>query len=557
MTKKTQPLLAKLPADPAARLKLLVKFLSTWGSAPKKSNAFKKINAAKKRLGGMPKSLEVYYKLGIDRWLAARSKKFIGFLDEEWTWYPSDLLYVNWTLKMHVFGSAGIKTIAFGIRPHAMGEADPMIMTCFDGETWPFGTLSETIIRECILNLVGTAAKSRVHCEIGLQPDKHPLDLKALSLLSEVPVTDYRLGCVSIYEGADVLLVKRFPPGSKKCDLYLLGKKAADVKSFLQIDESATPKKTSKTNIKSLPQRQTTNVVALRKKLRSFVVGSSIEPATKVIAKAATPCIRLLDGGEFKRPAVGATRIGGDPDLPENLEWPTDPNAPEAKNALLFVGQINFKDLPTWSGSPFPKTGLLSLFVGLEGFHRSGCGFYFSSRKKIARRKTPKMQLVSDFSEPLKAMRVVPQLSLSIPAYVDGLHEAIVELCEGEEEFDRDYLCEDLRELDKGLRPRDCVGQIGGFAVPPTETEYHDEIACDQLKLKSGKRKAYGVSPIRDKRTKRRVYETALASQVLLSLDSSNSSGSMWSDSGILYMIQSGKALAERNFDCFAAKVYH
>ena len=78
------------------------------------------------------------------------------------------------------------------------------------------------------------------------------------------------------------------------------------------------------------------------------------------ISERIRPAVRLVS-----RPArdedlrVGATRVGGHPDLPRDFEWPSDDDGP-----LEFVAQLNLDALARYGvGEVLPATGLLSILV--------------------------------------------------------------------------------------------------------------------------------------------------------------------------------------------------
>lgn len=61
--------------------------------------------------------------------------------------------------------------------------------------------------------------------------------------------------------------------------------------------------------------------------------------------------------------SIGASRIGGQPDLPSGMPWPVDGNTAP----LSFIGQLNCAELSLSDGSGLlPKTGLLSFFYSAE-----------------------------------------------------------------------------------------------------------------------------------------------------------------------------------------------
>lgn len=79
----------------------------------------------------------------------------------------------------------------------------------------------------------------------------------------------------------------------------------------------------------------------------------------------ARPALRLEVGeANFDDPPLvpesfGTTRLGGDPDLPVGMEYPSAADG----LPLHFLGQFNLSDLQgTIAGRAFPSTGLLSIF---------------------------------------------------------------------------------------------------------------------------------------------------------------------------------------------------
>lgn len=69
----------------------------------------------------------------------------------------------------------------------------------------------------------------------------------------------------------------------------------------------------------------------------------------------------LLDS-TTKQPIAGASKFGGQPDLPKNYVWPKFNDAP-----MAFLCQISLSELKNFdSGLSFQKTGLLSIFHYFE-----------------------------------------------------------------------------------------------------------------------------------------------------------------------------------------------
>jgi uncharacterized protein YwqG len=90
---------------------------------------------------------------------------------------------------------------------------------------------------------------------------------------------------------------------------------------------------------------------------------------------------------------MGATRLGGEPDLPEPMAWPSFHERP-----LSFIAQINLADTAPLDGDRIlPDTGLLSFFYDAErspwGFdpaHSGGWAVLFTPPgDRLVRRRNP------------------------------------------------------------------------------------------------------------------------------------------------------------------------
>ncbi|HEY3209796.1 MAG TPA: YwqG family protein [Actinomycetota bacterium] len=97
--------------------------------------------------------------------------------------------------------------------------------------------------------------------------------------------------------------------------------------------------------------------------LRAKLVAAGLERYADALVCLARPSIRFHSSPWIARPSeVGATRLGGDPDLPEAVDWPSSDNGP-----LSFVAQINLADTAALDlDQNLPKTGLLSFFYDAE-----------------------------------------------------------------------------------------------------------------------------------------------------------------------------------------------
>ena len=91
------------------------------------------------------------------------------------------------------------------------------------------------------------------------------------------------------------------------------------------------------------------------------IAASGQEENRDALRALARPCVDLFEAGAPEPDAIGQSRIGGDPDLAEGLDWPRDGSGLH----LNVLAQIDLASLPDRNG-PVPDAGLLSFFVGVD-----------------------------------------------------------------------------------------------------------------------------------------------------------------------------------------------
>jgi hypothetical protein len=102
------------------------------------------------------------------------------------------------------------------------------------------------------------------------------------------------------------------------------------------------------------------HVERARQSIRAAAEQASV-PADSLLALTA-PAVRLRSCLAPKRVPVGASRFGGQPDLPPGRDWPTSSGMP-----MAFVAQIRCEELrAALPDADLPTDGMLVVFVGLE-----------------------------------------------------------------------------------------------------------------------------------------------------------------------------------------------
>ena len=192
------------------------------------------------------------------------------------------------------------------------------------------------------------------------------------------------------------------------------------------------------------------------------------------------PCIwlRLGEAGEGK---IGTSRIGGRPDLPDGMEWPTsNETLPEGDKGtpLTFVMQIDLADIPDDKDFPrseihLPKDGLLSVFIGLDEpatdvEHRF---FLIPAGIPLSRKDIPES---ADFEDDMYAEMPPHGLKLVLGAdFPRWATDDQQELCEAMEEeagedCDVDDLFDAYTDFTNDLEPchsKEIVGKLLGHAA--------------------------------------------------------------------------------------------
>lgn len=303
----------------------------------------------------------------------------------------------------------------------------------------------------------------------------------------------------------------------------------------------------------------------LRKSLRSLAINYELGPAVDYIVAQAVPCVRFRDLGEYDDAPIGSTRFGGDPDLPAKSSWPTDPGADENANALLFIGQLNLAELPLWRGCPLPKRGLLSVFLGINGFQGDAYVAYFPTKTRLVRRVTPIDRVVMDYRDDasLRPCRAEPFLGLSLPATLSQFRQTVEVLCREAEDCEDEYL--DYDDCYRGMESEGpkFFAQLLGFAVPPylSGNDYHDQASARRLgvQAKGGPkgRRYFDLKHIKQASDRQRVADDAFRFPLLLSMGSDNSTGAMWSDAGRLYVLCHEEQIKSREFGAVPSFIYH
>jgi uncharacterized protein YwqG len=211
--------------------------------------------------------------------------------------------------------------------------------------------------------------------------------------------------------------------------------------------------------------------------------------------------------------AVGASRIGGVPDLASLTEWPRS-----GKGPLMFLGQLRLEDVAHLVENDLPHAGVLSLFVAVSGTmqwwdveYGSGCVLYHSTVAGLAP-MSPPPELPDYLTLDPRSLVLRPTVSLP-----HGESKMLSNWHLSDDELDS-YM--DLLEQLEGMnRIAKRAHQIGG---------YPQWLDCDQS-CKEG--------------------STTVSQRLLLQVDTDTAIGVNWGSDGRLYVFVPERDLQARRFN--------
>ena len=243
---------------------------------------------------------------------------------------------------------------------------------------------------------------------------------------------------------------------------------------------------------------------------------------------------------------VGASRLGGLPDLPAATEWPTGENRP-----LSFLAQLNLAELAAHpAAAALPTAGWLSFFYDAQeqpwGYKPADRGravvLYHEAAAALAPRPLPPGLSAEAYTAfPVAPLTFAPEMTLPDPWEDD------VNIAEAE-------LTEDQRAAFWRLLHRHGDGTSRLFGTPDAiQGPVRQQCALVSRGLSSGSaqamqqtREALGFSEAEVEMWQQRA---AADWELLLQLDSHEAEANMmWEDMGRLYFCLPRTALARRDF---------
>ncbi|HLK69588.1 MAG TPA: YwqG family protein [Bryobacteraceae bacterium] len=263
--------------------------------------------------------------------------------------------------------------------------------------------------------------------------------------------------------------------------------------------------------------------------IRALLKANGLGRIADVIAESVKPSVWLA----AMDPSEGPTcRLGGRPNLPAVIEWPTWREQP-----LPFVAQFQLDAIPAMKGFKLPRRGSL-LF-----FNEAGRDDEWDGLSVLYAEKPLSESPLRDFPEELDEAFRFPAFELgvratgpSVPDFSDQLVEEL-ELTE-EENMKYQDVCWSWKE-----QPSYEGHRIGGYPNTVQRDDPKREAHLKSLGL-------YGFDLSDYKRRKaQKAAPGAKDWELLFQLDSEKKAGMMWYDAGRIYFLIHKDDLAERRFN--------
>lgn len=273
------------------------------------------------------------------------------------------------------------------------------------------------------------------------------------------------------------------------------------------------------------------------------------EHASSYLIENTRQGIRCAKAGaaNYERPC--GSRIGGDPDLPPEMEWPTTRDG----IPMTFLVQLNLREVAVHDeSSRLPTGGMLYFFVGIdEPAYHIEHRVLFVPEPELAsamRRRSPE---VTALEESFSGYQLEPRASLEPPNYAYVDYEVIENDTVGYEEYeDLTFSLNDMQRVDAALM----------FGYP---TGQHDDSEYEAaLMICTGKNYEYSTDKALKQLTAHFAGDEEKAKQeirdtlMLLEIESDDDVGFCWWDAGVLHFFIRKEDLLAGRFDRTYCSLY-
>nr|WP_145403339.1 YwqG family protein [Paenibacillus xylanexedens] len=266
---------------------------------------------------------------------------------------------------------------------------------------------------------------------------------------------------------------------------------------------------------------------------------------------------------------TGNSRVGGHPDLPEDLDWPLTENGVP----MTFLAQLNMVDLtpytPNDGRGTLPERGMLYFFIGevQAGYPIEHQVIYEPSTHHLVRREPERDTALGGEPTVAHSVTVLPNLEVPTYPYIDGAalnerqavpaieswEEAAVEAAEGGL-FDR-YL-----EFESDWNHPSPLNWGGMFGYPEGQHPDAEHQALSYIELgeayNGDERECMNKLTAHYGGDEERTWEELSDTLLLLKIDTHDAIGFHWLDCGELQFFVRGADLEAGQFERTCCLVY-
>lgn len=274
----------------------------------------------------------------------------------------------------------------------------------------------------------------------------------------------------------------------------------------------------------------------------NLLEASGLEAYKNRFASLIFPSYKIqLEPEEDENIPLGVSKIGGQPDLAADIEWPKWKGF-----NMSFAAQINLDDLP--DPTPLPQGGLLSFFYAVEPMYEDEdfygdphtCRVIYTPVEGIAglaRKPLPELAEEAIF----RPNRVTFSPELSVPASESAYLMSMGLGWNGNREHFDKYWKVFLEKCRENTEPGDAVHRLLGH---PEQIQGDMQVACEVMTT------GLTYDMLRDPEVKERTVKSALKWRLLLQIDSEEEkTGIMFGDVGRVYFWVREDDLADQRFD--------
>lgn len=253
-------------------------------------------------------------------------------------------------------------------------------------------------------------------------------------------------------------------------------------------------------------------------------------------------CQLRLQPDEDPNLPVGCSKVGGHPDLPDDVEWPRWKHYNQS-----FIAQMNMADLPP--ELELPQEGLLTFFYAVEAMYEDEefynnpgtCSVIYSTPERLGGLRRTSSPGELDEGAVLRPNRIEFVPGLCVPAAESAYLEKLgLGWTENREDFEK-YWSVFLEKLHAQGPPDDYIHRLLGHPDQiQGDMQFYSEMIATGLSYDS----------LREPASRSRMLPSALRWRLLLQIDSEEEkTGIMWGDVGRIYYWIREEDLAALRFD--------